>query len=106
MQIHPREILTYTTPNGRSPYRQWYTRIKDEKVQIATSNRIARLRTGNFGDFKRLDPNLYELRIHYGPGYRVYFGVFRMTLLSCCVEELKEHNSGISPERKTIGTIS
>lgn len=85
MQIHPKEILTYTTPNGRSPYRQWYTRIKDEKVQIVISNRIARLRTGNFGDFKRLGPNLYELRIHYGPGYRVYFGVFQndIVILLC-----------------------
>ena len=85
MQIHPKEILTYTTPNGRSPYRQWYTRIKDEKAQIAISNRIARLRTGNFGDFKRLGPNLYELRIHYGPGYRVYFGVFQndIVILLC-----------------------
>ena len=70
MQIRPREILNYTMPNGRSPYRQWYTRIKDEKAQIAISNRITRLRTGNFGDFKRLGTNLYELRIHYGPGYR------------------------------------
>jgi putative addiction module killer protein len=77
MQIRPREILNYATPSGRSPYRQWYTQIKDEKAQIAISNRITRLRVGNFGDFKRLDAGLYELRIHYGPGYRVYFGVFR-----------------------------
>ena len=70
MQIRPREILNYTMPNGRSPYRQWYTRIKDQTAQIAISNRITRLRSGNFGDFKRLGTNLYELRIHYGPGYR------------------------------------
>ena len=85
MQIRPREILNYTMPNGRSPYRQWYTRIKDEKAQIAISNRITRLRTGNFGDFKRLGTNLYELRIHYGPGYRVYFGAFQndIVILLC-----------------------
>ena len=85
MQIRPKEILNYTTVNGRSPYRQWYTQIKDEKAQIAISNRITRLRVGNFGDFRRLDAGLYELRIHYGPGYRIYFGVFQndIVILLC-----------------------
>ena len=77
MQIRPREILTYITPSGRDSYQQWYTRIKDQKAQIAISNRITRLRIGNFGDFKRLSSGLYELRIDYGPGYRVYFGLFQ-----------------------------
>lgn len=77
MQIRPREILYYTTPNGHNPYRRWYTRLKDQKTRIAISNRIARLRVGNFGDFKRLSSGLYELRIDYGPGYRVYFGLFQ-----------------------------
>jgi putative addiction module killer protein len=69
----------------KTPYRQWYTRIKDEKAQIAISNRITRLRVGNFGDFKRLGQDLYELRIHYGPGYRAYFGVFQndIVILLC-----------------------
>ena len=104
MQIRPREILNYTTPSGRNPYRQWYTRITDEKAQIAISNRITRLRVGNFGDFKRLGQDLYELRIHYGPGYRVYFGVFQNDIVILLVEEIKEHNSGILPGRETIGT--
>lgn len=81
MQIRPREILSYTTPSGRNRYRQWYTRIKDEKARIAISNRIARLQAGNFGDFKRLSKNLYELRIPYGPGYRVYFGIYQNDII-------------------------
>ncbi len=85
MQIRPREILHYTTPSGRNPYRQWYTRIKDQKTQIAISNKISRLRSGNLGDFKRLSKDLYELRIHHGPGYRIYFGVFQndIVILLC-----------------------
>ena len=81
MQIRPREILTYTTSGGRSPYRQWYSEIKDEKLKAAISTRLTRLETGNFGDFKRLHQDLYELRIHYGPGYRVYFGSFQNTVV-------------------------
>ncbi len=81
MQIRPREILTYTMPSGRSPYRHWYTQIRDEKTKTVISNRIRRLETGNFGDFKRLRQDLYELRIHYGPGYRIYFGSFQNTVV-------------------------
>ncbi len=76
MQIRPREIFYYTTPSGHTPYQQWYTRIKDQRTQIAISNRISRLRSGNFSDFKRLRKNLYELRIHSGPEYCIYgFGL-------------------------------
>ena len=81
MQIHPREIRIYTTPNGRAPYRQWYARIKDGKLRTIISTRLTRLETGNLGDFKRLNQDLYELRIHYGPGYRIYFGSFQNTVV-------------------------
>lgn len=84
MQIRPREILTYITPSGRDSYQQWYTQIRDQKAQIAISNRIARLRIGNFGDFKRLSSGLYELRIRYGPGYRVYLGLFQHDIILLC----------------------
>lgn len=105
MQIRPREILTYTTPNGRNPYRQWYTRIKDGKAQIALSNRITRLRAGNFGDFRRLDAGLYELGIHYGPGYRIYFGIFQndIVILLCGGTKGTQQRD---IERKIIGTTS
>ena len=82
MQIRPREILHWTTPSGRNPYRQWYTRIKDQKTQVTISNRISRLRSGNLGDFKRLSKDLYELRIHQGPEYRIYFGVFQNDIVN------------------------
>jgi putative addiction module killer protein len=85
MQIRPREILHHITSSGSDPYQRWYMRLKDQKIQIAISNRISRLRSGNFGDFKRLSKDLYELRIHHGPGYRVYFGIFQhdIVILLC-----------------------
>ena len=85
MQIRPREILHYTTSSGNNPYQRWYMRLRNQRAQIAISNRISRLRTGSFGDFKRLNKDLYELSIHHGPGYRVYFGIFQhdIVILLC-----------------------
>ena len=77
MQIRPEGVRNYITPNGRDPYRQWYTSIKDRKTQAIITSRIDRLQHGNPGDCKWLSRGLYELRIDYGPGYRVYFGLFR-----------------------------
>lgn len=47
--------------------------MRDVQTQTAIDARIARLRLGNFGDCDSVGQGVYELRIHVGPGYRVYF---------------------------------
>lgn len=74
MQIIAREVRNYITPEGRNPFRQWLTQLRDKRTRANIQRRIARLQEGNFGDYKRLGSDLYELRINYGPGYRIYFG--------------------------------
>lgn len=85
MQIVTRDVRNYITPEGRNPFRQWLTQLQDKKARANIQRRIARLRGGNFGDFRRLNRDLCELRINYGPGYRVYFGMFtsRIVILLC-----------------------
>lgn len=62
------------TPSGREPYEDWVNSLRDRKTRAVIRERINRLHLGNFGDHRRLTGDLYELRIHYGPGYRVYLG--------------------------------
>lgn len=85
MQVVTRDVRNYITPEGRNPFRQWVTGLSDKKARANIQRRIARLQEGNFGDSKRLNRDLYELRIDYGPGYRVYFGMFtsRIVILLC-----------------------
>lgn len=47
--------------------------------------RIARLRLGNLGDSKSVGQGVYELRVHFGPGYRIYYGLDgeKLVLLLC-----------------------
>jgi putative addiction module killer protein len=52
---------------------QWLTGLRDERAEMRIVSRIRRLSIGNFGDVKPVGEGVSELRIDYGPGYRVYF---------------------------------
>lgn len=64
------DIKIYATESGKEPFREWLE-SKDKKARMIILMRVQRLREGNFGDFKSFD-GLYELRINFGPGYRIY----------------------------------
>jgi putative addiction module killer protein len=51
----------------------WFESLKDRKAKARVQARIDRLELGNFGDVAPVGEGVRELRIHYGPGYRVYF---------------------------------
>ena len=53
-------------------FRKWRTKLKDECAKAAIALRLARLSYGHVGDAKPIGDGVSELRIHYGPGYRVY----------------------------------
>lgn len=54
-------------------YAQWFERLRDRQAQARINARIRRLSLGNPGDVKPVGEGVSELRIDYGPGYRVYF---------------------------------
>jgi putative addiction module killer protein len=54
-------------------FRRWLDRLKDREAQRRIAVRVRRLAEGNPGDVKGLGGSVSELRIDYGPGYRVYF---------------------------------
>jgi putative addiction module killer protein len=51
----------------------WVRALRDRRAVTKISTRIDRLQLGNFGDIKYVGDNVSELRIHFGPGYRMYF---------------------------------
>ncbi len=67
------ELRTYVASDGRSPFDDWLVGLRDVAVRARVRARLARVQAGNFGDCKSLRDGVMELRIDFGPGYRVYF---------------------------------
>ena len=54
-------------------FSKWYKRLKDVGAQKKIAFRILQTEQGNFGDFKFIGDGIYEMRINYGSGYRIYY---------------------------------
>lgn len=66
-------------------FAKWLANLRDIKGQARILARLESCRLGNLGDIKRIGGGIHELRIHVGPGYRVYFVKRRnMILLLLC----------------------
>ena len=74
MNAYPRELKFYLTDNGWSPFKEWLDSLRDVKGRAKIRVRLDRVRLGNFGDSQGVGGGVQELRIEYGPGYRVYYG--------------------------------
>ena len=70
-----KEIKKLELQNGLVPFDEWFDSIRDKKMQAAIDARLTRVRAGNFGDYKSVGSGVFELRISFGPGLRVYYGL-------------------------------
>lgn len=67
------EVLEYLDQRGHSPFAAWSDRLnKEAAAKVATA--LARMQQGNFSNAKGVGAGVFEYRIDFGPGYRIYFG--------------------------------
>ncbi len=59
--------------NKTEEFDRWLRNLRDQVAKRAINNRISRIAVSNFGDSKSVGEGVMELRIHVGPGYRIYF---------------------------------
>ena len=81
MDIAPRRIQKYITPEGRCPFDDWRFQLHDRKARAIIDARLLRVMQGNLGDWKFVGDGVRELRIDFGPGYRLYFAEDGKTLI-------------------------
>jgi putative addiction module killer protein len=72
-----------TTIRTTPEYDAWISGLRDKRAQARIAYRIDRLLLGNFGDVQPVGEGVSELRVHYGPGYRVYLIKRRDVILLC-----------------------
>lgn len=70
----PKQVIVYADASGREPFTDWINELRDIMGRKRILARIARLEQGNRGDCEPVGEGISELRMFFGPGYRVYFG--------------------------------
>ena len=68
------KLTYYKKSNGKYPFAEWLDKIKDYKTKAIVHTRLDRACLGNLGDYKLLGDGVFELRINYGAGIRIYIG--------------------------------
>jgi len=66
-------VLRYVSESGHEVVTEWLLSLNDKQARARIDARFFRLATGNFGDCKPLREGVWELRIDWGAGYRVYY---------------------------------
>ena len=74
LPVEKKHVDLYLDKDGKAPFSIWMNELSDLKGRAKVRERLTRLRLGNMGDCEAVGEGVSELRIHYGPGYRVYFG--------------------------------
>ena len=67
-------VNEYTDGQDRSPYTEWLASLRDVRARARVIMQVDRMELGLFGDSEPVGQGVSELKIHYGPGYRVYYG--------------------------------
>ncbi len=74
-------LFYYQTANGKRPFVEWLAALHDRQARVKIQARLARVAVGNFGDVETVGEGVLELKVDWGPGYRVYFARIDRTLV-------------------------
>lgn len=73
MRSNPRELRIYETEQGEPPFSSWLDSLRDREAKARIRKRLNRVELGNLGDYRSVGDGVFEFRVDYGSGYRVYF---------------------------------
>ncbi|WP_019501183.1 type II toxin-antitoxin system RelE/ParE family toxin [Pseudanabaena sp. PCC 6802] len=81
MRSHPQELRIYETSQGETPFSSWLSSLRDREARARIRKRLDRIELGNLGDYRSVGGGVFEFKIDYGPGYRVYFAQIDLLII-------------------------
>ena len=67
------EVKIYQDEHGNEPFTEWLNSLRDAVTRRRIRKRLRRIERGNLGDFGSVGDGVFELRLHFGAGYRIYY---------------------------------
>lgn len=80
LPLAPITVVEYEDKTGQRPFEKWFNKLNAPAAAKVTTA-LARVELGNFSNAKGAGSGIYEYRIDFGPGYRIYFGKDGATLV-------------------------
>lgn len=83
--VQPFTVKFYRDLKGSVPFLDWFESLQDRIARAKIKVRLDRLERGHFGNYRSVGRGVYELKVNFGPGYRLYYGVYgkNIILLLC-----------------------
>ncbi len=81
METCPFTLEYYINEAGKLPFKEWLENLKDVRARAKIRISLDRIRLGNFGHARSVGEGVHELKIDYGPGYRVYYAFTGKTIV-------------------------
>lgn len=68
-------VSLYKDPSGKEPLAEWLESLRNKQTQFRILSRLEKIESGYLGDYKSVGDGIYELRLFFGAGYRIYYAI-------------------------------
>lgn len=96
------DLIHFSDSVGRDLFAKWLGDLADRSAEARVAARLIRLANGNYGDCRNVGGGVWELRIDWGPGYRVYYAQVGANALLLCAggdKRSQEHDIRVAQDR-------
>ncbi|MDG9881708.1 hypothetical protein N7650_02560 [Pseudomonas sp. GD04058] len=99
------EVEHVLSPNGVDIYQAWLDTVRDKRSKARITTRVDRASVGHFGDVESVGEDIFEMKINFGPRFRVYYACRIARSFSCWAEVRKTSSKKTSTRPRPFGNL-